>query len=60
MGDLERIQEDGFMAFIQGKTSRDCPGFRGSRVQQLRQMKAWIRGWRNAKKSAAPNDTGER
>lgn len=50
MPDLERIQEDGFMAFIEGKTSRDCPGFRGSRVQQLRQMKAWLRGWRKAKK----------
>jgi ribosome modulation factor len=50
MGDLERIQEDGFMAFIQGKTSHEYPSFRGSRAQQLRQMKAWIRGWRNAKK----------
>lgn len=38
------------LAFIQGKTSHDYPRFRGSRVQQLRQMKAWIRGWRNAKK----------
>lgn len=54
---LKRIEEDGFMACIQGTLQNDCPGFRGSRIQQLRQMRAWLRGWRRAKRIKDAKDT---